>query len=206
MYARSTTFTDKPDAIEAALALVRDEVMPAVSAMEGCAGLSMLLDREAGACIITTSWANDDALRASESGVAPLREKAQRLFGSRPEVRVWEIGLLHRTRHVGDGAHARITWTRTDPDRVQERVDTFRAQTLPRVEELPGFCSTSLFIDRATGAGALAVVYESRDALERNREAGRGLREETLGGSSSELVDVTEMEVALAHLRVPETV
>jgi heme-degrading monooxygenase HmoA len=206
MYARSSTFTDKPSAIEPAIALVRDEVMPAVTAMAGCTGLSMLVDRESGACIVTTAWESEEALRGSASAVAPLREQAERLFGGRAQVRSWEIGLLHRARFVGDGACARITWTRTDPARVQDLIDVFRMQTLPRIEELPGFCSTSLLVDRTTGAGVLTAIYESREAVDGSRQAVQGLRADALDRSSSELVDVTEMEVVLAHLRVPETV
>ena len=206
MYARSTTFTDKPAAVEPAVALVRDEIMPALLQMDGCTGLSMLVDRESGGCVVTTAWDDEDAMRASETRVAPLREKVQRLFGGRPEVRVWEIAVLHRARHVGDGACARITWTRTEPARVQAMIDTFRNEALPRIEELPGFSSTSLLVDRSSGTSALATIYDSRHALEQNRPAAAGLRERMLDQLGAQLVDVAEMEVALAHLRVPETV
>lgn len=206
MYARSTTFTDKPAAVEPAVALVRDEIMPALLEIEGCTGLSMLVDRRSGGCVVTTAWDDEDAMRASETRVAPLREKAQRLFGGRPEVRVWEIAVLHRARHVGDGACARLTWTRTEPARVQELVDVFRNEALPRIEELPGFSSTSLLVDRSSGMSALATIYDSRHALEQNRTAAAGLRERILDRLEAQLVDVAEMEVALAHLRVPETV
>lgn len=206
MYARTTTFTDKPAAVEPAVALVREEIMPALLEIEGCTGLSMLVDRRSGGCVVTTAWHDEDAMRASESRVAPLREKAQRLFGGRPEVRVWEIAVLHRARHVGDGARARITWTRTEPARLQQLVDVFRNEALPRIEELPGFSSTSLLVDRSSGASALATIYDSEHALEQNRAAAAGLRERILDRLGAELVDVAEMEVALAHLRVPETV
>jgi hypothetical protein len=206
MYARSTTFTDKPAAVEPAVALVRDEIMPALLEIEGCTGLSMLVDRRSGGCVVTTAWDDEDAVRASETRVAPLREKAQRLFGGRPEVRVWEIAVLHRARHVSDGACARLTWTRTEPARVQELVDVFRNEALPRIEELPGFSSTSLLIDRSSGTSALATIYDSRHALEQNQTAAAGLRERILDRLGAQLLDVAEMEVALAHLRVPETV
>ena len=65
MYARSTTFKDRPEAIDDAITLVRDEVMPAVQEMEGCVGLSMLVDRTSGSCIITTAWASLPDLESS---------------------------------------------------------------------------------------------------------------------------------------------
>jgi quinol monooxygenase YgiN len=206
MFARSTTFTGRPESVDDGIAMVRDEVMPATQEMDGCVGLSMLVDRDTGGCIVTTAWESEQALHASEPHIAPLRDRAQRLFGSRPQVRVWEIAVLHRLRPAPDGACARVTWTRIDPDRVDEQVEAFRTEILPRVEELPGFCSTSLLVDRYTGEGALATTYGSRDALDESRQPAVDLRDDTARRLSTAIVDVAEFEVALAHLRVPETV
>jgi heme-degrading monooxygenase HmoA len=206
VFARSTTMTGKPDVVDAGIAMVRDEVMPAVEAMEGCVGLSMLVDRDSGGTVVTTAWDTEDAMRASEVGVARLRDRAQQLFGSRPEVREWEIAVLHRAHHVPEGACARVTWTRVDPIAVDEQLETFRLGVLPHIEELPGFCSTSLLIDRRTGRSALATVYESRDAMVDSREAAMDLRADSVRRMSMELLDVAEFDVAMAHLRVPERV
>lgn len=206
MFARSTTFKDRPDVVDAAVAMVSEEVMPAVQAMEGCIGLSMLVDRGTGSCIITSAWETEEAMRASAQAVAPLRDRLQQLFGSRPEVQTWEIAVLHRARVTGAGACARVTWTRMARDEIDAQVETFRSSVLPQVEELPGFCSASLLVDRTTGRSALAVVYDSRETLAESREAAMGVRTDAVRRMSSELLDVAEFEVALAHLRVPETV
>jgi quinol monooxygenase YgiN len=206
MYARSTTFKDRPQAIDAAVAMVRDEVLPAVQAMQGCVGLSMLVERDAGGCIVTTAWDSEAALRGSEPQVGPLRDRAQQLFGSRPEVRVWEIAVLHRVHRVGEGACARVTWTRVDPGLVDEQIETFRRDVLPQVEELPGFCSLSLLTDRRSGKGVLATTYESHEAMATSREAAMDLRTDATRRMATEVLDVAEFEVALAHLRAPETV
>jgi heme-degrading monooxygenase HmoA len=206
MYARSTTFKDKPEAVDAGIAMVRDEVMPAVQAMDGCVGISMLVDRYIGGCIVTTAWDTEDALRASEHRVAPLRDRAQQLFGSRPEVREWEIAVLHRLRHVRDGACARVTWTRVDPYLVDEQLETFRVGVVPHIEELPGFCSLSLLADRRTGHGVLATTYENHEAMAVSREAAMDLRIDTARRTATDVLDVAEFDVAIAHLRVPETV
>lgn len=206
MFARSTTYTGKPEAVDAGIALVRDDVMPAVEQMPGCVGLSMLVDRDAGGCVVTSAWASEGAMRATEHQVAPLRDRVQRLFGNRPQVREWEIAVLHRIRRSGEGAWSRVTWTRVEPAAVEEQLYLFRVGVLPQIEDLPGFCSASLLVDRRTGAAALAATYESRDALAQSRDAASELRTDSTRQMGAEIVDVAEFEVALAHLRVPETV
>ena len=206
MYARSTTFKDRPEAIDDAITMVRDEVMPAVQEMEGCVGLSMLVDRTSGSCIVTTAWASLPDLESSAPRVAPLRDRAHRLFGTRPEIAVWEIAVLHRAHAVGEGAFARVTWLRLQPDQIDEHRELFASQVLPQVEQLPGFCSASLLMDRTTRRATVAVVYDSREALDRNRSAAADLRADAMRRLPSELLDVAELEVPLAHLRVPETV
>ena len=206
MYARSTTFRDRPEAIEDAIAMVRDEVMPAVQEMDGCVGLSMLVDRSSGSCIVTTAWASQPDLESSALKVAPLRDRAHQLFGSRPEVQLWDIALMHRAHETGDGACARVTWLRMPPEDVDRQLEDFRSSTLPQVEQLPGFCSASLLVDRTAGRSALAVVYDSADALAASRQAASGLRADAVRGTPAEVVDVAEFDVVLAHLRVPETV
>ena len=206
MYARSTTLRGRPEAISAGIAMVRDEVMPAVQAMDGCVGLSMLVDRDTGGAIVTTAWQDEQTLRDSELRTGALRDRAQQVFGARPEVRTWEIAVLHRLRPTDVGACARVTWTVIEPDLLEQQLDVFRHQALPRMEDLEGFCSASLLVDRQTGRGAVATTYESAEAMRSTREAASDLRADIAARMGGQVLDVAEFEVALAHLRVPETV
>lgn len=206
MFARSTTITGKPEAVDAGIALVSDEIMPAVERMPGYVGLSMLVDRDTGGCVVTSAWQNERAMHATELQVAPLRDRLQRLFGTRPQVREWEIAVLHRVRRSGEGACARVTWSRVEPARLDEQLYLFQIGVLPQIEDLPGFCSASLFVDRRSGTAALAATYESRQALAFSRDAASDLRDDSSRRMGAEIIDVAEFEVALAHLRVPETV
>jgi len=207
MYARTTTLRADLQSMDQGIAHVRDEVLPAVREMDGCVGLSMLVDRGSGRCIVTTSWETEEAMAAARERVRDMRERAaQMLGGSQPEVREWEVAVLHRAHHVPEGACARITWTRIDPQKSEQVLDAYKMALMPRIEEIPGFCANSLLIDRREGLGAGAVVLDSRDALERSRDMGRQMREEFTRRMGAEILDVGEFEVALAHLRVPETV
>ena len=206
MYARSTTVRGNPQSIDDLIAYLRDEVMPAMQQMDGCIGISMLCDRDTGRCIATSAWETEEAMHNSESGMHAMRQRSAEMMGGSPEIQEWEIAILHRMREAPDGACARVTWARGEPAQIDDRLSTMRMTMLPRVEELPGFCSVSVLMNRNTGMGVTATVYESRDAMDRASDQGRTMREDIAREMDMEITEVAEMELVLAHLRVPETV
>ena len=106
MYARSTTINVNPSR-STQVAQVRDDVMPALMATEGCIGLSMLVDRVSGHCITTTAWRSEEAMRATDDDVG--RPSTARSDVGAPEVQEWEIAVLHRDHRSvparGSGPH-----------------------------------------------------------------------------------------------------
>lgn len=206
MYARSTTMRVRPEAVDDLTAFVRDDVMPMVTQLDGCVGVSALSDRETGRCIITSAWETEDAMHASAERVRPSRERAAERFGATPEVQEWEIAVLHRAHRAGDGACARVTWARTDAAHLDRVTDAYRESLMPWWEETPGFCSNSLMVDRRDGRCASAVVFEDRAAMAGTRDQFTTLREEFASRMGMEVLEVAEFDLALAHLRVPETV
>ena len=206
MYARSTTVRGNPQTLDDAIAYLRDEVMPAVQEMDGCIGLSMLCDRDSGRCIATTAWETEEAMHNSESGLHAMRQRYAEMLGGPAEVQEWEIAVLHRTQPAPEAACCRVIWTRGDPANQESTVDAFRMSLLPRLEELPGFCSISLLVDPENGRSVTATVYENRDAMNRAAETAKPMREEFTRQVGSEIMEVAEFDLVLAHLRVPETV
>ena len=124
MYARSSTFRARPDSVDAGVAFMRDEVMPAVLAMPGCSGMSMMADRRSGRCIATTAWDAMEPMRASAGQIAPMRERGAVILGAvayeagptgfglargEPFIEEWEIAVLHRAHRSHEGACVRAT-------------------------------------------------------------------------------------------------
>lgn len=205
MYARSTTIHGDPGSVDATTAFVRDEVMPAVRAMDGCVGLSMLADRDTGHCIVTTSWRDEAALRSSVEAVRSSAERTAELLGGTPEVEEWEIAAMHRVPEAGHGARSRVTWLRTDPEAVNRAVDAVRLSLMPKLDDLPGFCSVSVMVRRGDGLTVAAISYDSGAHLEQAGEGAREFRDEFAPAMGIEVLDTAEFDVAIAHLRVPET-
>jgi quinol monooxygenase YgiN len=206
MYARSTTIHGDPGSVDAATAYVRDEVMPAVQEMDGCVGLSMLADRDTGRCIVTTSWRDEAAMHAGREGVRSSAERTAELLGGPAELQEWEIAAMHRVLEAHEAARSRVTWLRTEPDAVNRAVDAVRLSLMPKLDDLPGFCSVSVMVRRAEGLTVAAISYDSRQHLEQASEGAREFRKGFAPAMGIEVVDTAEFDVAIAHLRVPETI
>jgi len=205
VYARSTTIEGQPSSIDAGIDYVRDVVMPALRQMDGCIGLSLLVDRGSGRCIATSSWETDKAMHASGEQVLPLQRRAAEIFGGSVMVDRWEIAVLHRDHRASAGACVRATWFNVRPDQLDRAIRYYRESMLPAIHELEGFCSTSLMIDRTSGRAVSSSTFDSLEAMERNGDQTRSLLTTQLHELGAEQHDC-EFELAIACLRVPELV
>ena len=204
MYARSTTIQALSSSIDAGIEHVRDTVMPALEGIDGCVGMSLLVDRTSGRCIATSSWESDEAMRASEESIRPMRDQAAELFGGSAQVEEWEIAAMHREHRSSEGACVRATWVNVDPDQLDGGIDFYKTTILPALEELEGFCSASLLVDRASGRGVAAATFDNAEAMERNKDQLDRIRATGSQAVAAEVLDECDFELAIAHLRVPE--
>src|SRR3954451_4967502 len=109
MYARSTTLQGDAGAVDDLIAYVRDEVMPRAQDADGFVGLSMLCDREAGRCIVTTAWTTEQTMRASGEALRYTRTRgAEILSAPKPAVAPLDIAGLNPVRGRWEGACARV--------------------------------------------------------------------------------------------------
>lgn len=207
MYARTSTIQADPARIDEGIAYVRDQVIPAVTAIEGCVGMSLVVERDSGRCIATAAWATEDAMRESAEKVRPYRDEAQRLLGAESsEVEVWEVAAVHRDHAMPEGACARLTFLSGDPSTAERAIDIYKLAVLPKIQQFDGFCSASLLINREKGRAVGTLTFERRDQLEATRDAAAQIRERASQEMGSTVDEVVEVDVALAHLHLPELV
>ena len=208
MYARSTTIQAQPSSIDAGVAHVREAVLPRIQEVDGCVGLSLLVDRETGRCIATTAWETEDAMRASAEPTRPVRDRAAGEFGAVGSATVddWEIAVLHRDHRAGEGACARAIWVKLPPDQLDAGIEFYKKSVLPDLEALDGFCSASLLVDRASGRAVTCTSFDSLDAMQRSREQATASKNTKILEVGAEELDDGEFELRLAHLRAPELV
>ena len=206
MYARSTTIQAQTSSIDSGIAHMRDRVMPALESIAGYVGLSLLVDRTSGRCIATSSWESEEAMRASEESIRRIRDRAAEIFGGSAQVEEWEIAAMHREHRAGEGAWVRATWVKVDPDQIEEGIDFYKTTILSALEELEGFCSASLLVDRASGRGVAAATFDNTEAIDRNKDQLDRMRATGSQEANAEVLDQCDFELAVAHLRVPELV
>ena len=198
MYARSTTFHGRPDNIDAGITFVKNEVWPVLDQIDGSRGLSMLVDRETGHCIATSSWESEETMRASDGQLRPIRDRGRDILGGTMEMDEWEIALMHRSQH---GECCRVSWLQGDLDAM---ADAVRMGILPELEQTAGVCGASLLINRSSGLGCATTVWETRAAMEASRMSADEMRRRAASDAGGEIADVHEFELAYAHLHVPE--
>ena len=87
---------------------------------------------------------------------------------------------------------------------AERAIDMFRMVVLPKVQEMDGFCSASFMVDRGAGRAVGTVTFDSREQLDASREAVAAMRAAATQEMGATVDEVAEMEVALAHLHVPE--
>jgi hypothetical protein len=166
--------------------------------------LSLLVDRTSGRCIVTTSWESEEAMRASEESIRPIRDRAAELLGGSRQVEEWEIAAMHREHRASEGACVRATWVKVGPDQIDRGIDFYKMTLLPALEELEGFCSGSLLVDRASGRGVASATFDSVEAMERNKDQLDRIRATGSQEVAAEVFDECDFELAIAHLSVPE--
>jgi hypothetical protein len=177
-----------------------------VKDMDGCLGISMLLDRESGKAIITTSWETEEAIAASREPVRSLRERGTEVTGSsEPVVEEWEVASMHRAHNAYPDAYVRTTWSHVAQEDIDSALELYRTGMLPQIEQFEGFASASLLIDRATGRSALSVAFDGREAMENTRAAAQAMREQA-EQAGIHVDEMAEFELAHAHLHIPELV
>ena len=200
MYARSTTFQGRPANIDAGIKFFKTEAAPALYRIDGCRGLSLLVDRQTGQSIATSSWESEEAMLASDKQLRAIRDRGRDVLAGPMQIDAWEVAAMHRTQH---GSCARVSWLKGEIDAM---IGTFRVGILPQLEQTPGFCSASLLVDRFGALGCATTVWEDQPAMEASRLAADEMRSRVASDANGEIVEVHEFELAHSHLHIPEMV
>jgi hypothetical protein len=174
--------------------------------MDGCLGLSLMVDREQGTCIATTSWQDEESLHGSFEDLAAVRSRATEIMGGKREVEEWEIAGMRRDHLSGPGSHTRAIWLRTNQTDLDHGIAIYNDVLLPMLRDLPGFCSASLLVNRDTQRACATTSFASAETMAASRDEAWAIRERGVRDAGVDVTDAAEFELVMAHLRVPSLV
>ncbi len=207
MFTRTIDWIGHPDRLDA-LIHYTNEALDRLGELEGFVGTSLIADRAAGRFITTSAWRSEEARDAVARELMPIVATGVDIAGGTIEdarIDGWEVALMHRDHRSILGACSRVTWAEWTPSDIDRVVTHFRDVVIPEVDS-EGFCSASLFVDRATGLTCATVSYDSVDAMTAARQSAVRLRAAAASEFDGRILEVGEFEVCVAHLRVPERV
>jgi hypothetical protein len=165
----------------------------------------MMVERQTGHCITTTSWRDEALMRASDARLSSVRGRLASMLGGSMTVEEWEVSAMHRDHRMTHQAQCcRVVWMRTDHADVDRGIDIFKSAVVPQFEEFEGFCSTSLMVNRGLSRACATTSFTDADAMAASQERSWAIRDAGVRDAGVDVLDVAEYELPLAHLRLPE--
>lgn len=161
-----------------AIAFVRGEIGPKVTALNGSRGFLMALDHTSGAYVAMAAWSDRATLETHDDLVSELVAEATRhLHSGESAIEVFDlaVSLIVKPLRIGYwGRLVRIQVPAAESDRAAQR---FRDTFVPGHDGDDGLAAISLLLNPDTGAGFAASWYDSlprlRGMQQRGEESGQ---------------------------------
>ena len=108
-----------------------------------------------------------------------VRQEALGVMGGDVTVETFEQVVAD----IGDpppavGCTLRVVRVKVDPARVNENIDFFRSEIVPRMKATPGFRGVRNMIDRASGSGAVGTLWDDEASMNAAEAAAEQRRHE----------------------------
>lgn len=201
MYVRATRVQSPPDGIEKGIAYFKEKVVPAVKAAPGNAGAVLLVDRKTGSAVGITMWETVQALNASEQlGITSRTQSAAAMGGSIVNVERFEQVIQDRAQPPKAGVFVRLNTVAGTPERIDNAIK-FIEKSLPVLRTQKGYRALLMNVDRMTGRGTVASVWDTRADLEASEAKASGLRRDAADAAGAADVKVEIFETAFAEVK-----
>jgi heme-degrading monooxygenase HmoA len=161
VYVRQVTFRGARN-IDAAVAYIRDDVLPMMSAQHGFRGISVSADSEGEVLGALSMWASEDDLEASDSALDKARDGAVKIIGGVMTVETYEQTTEAMARVPVAGNALVVTRMTVHPSSIDDQVAFFERDILPTIEAQPGFCAMRTMVNRRYGRCVVSVVWVDR--------------------------------------------
>jgi hypothetical protein len=193
-----------PVVLEAAIAPVRDELVPVIAAADGCRSILIGVDLAAGTGNVMTLWTSETAMRASDRLEAQVREQAVATAGGsmgKGLVDTYRIVLEDHVDGPQPPAFARFArWEGVRPSGIWDGLLTFQEHDLPDLARLPGYRGVLVATNELLGNTLSVSLWDTWEELQGTVawERRSGVRMQTQVGLTPRAVIADYYQLALA--------
>lgn len=178
MYVRISTIKGATD-IDAGIRVLEEKVVPELQQQRGFRGVTASADRAGGIVAVVSLWDTEQDMAASESAATKVRQEAVGVIGGDVTVETFEQVVAD----IGDpppavGCCLRVIRVKMDPARINDNIEFFRSEIVPRMKATPGFRGVRNLIDRASGHGVVGTLWNDEASMKAADAAAEQRRQE----------------------------
>jgi heme-degrading monooxygenase HmoA len=198
MFARMCWFQSSPERVDDRIAMAR-QVLP----LQGCVGMTLLINRGTGDGASVSYWDSPEALQASEA-----TEDALRTPPAAPDLLVQDVDRVEFLIQEGavpprTGSWVRLNDLRGSPAKVDVLAGLLRERIVPVATVQPGFHALIMGTNRQTGRSLVFSVWDTVAAREASGAPFQALRTEVRQLAGIEAVQVGLYESAFTEVKPP---
>jgi hypothetical protein len=196
---------DSP-ALDGCVTYIEREIRPALEALPGSLGISVLEDRERGVAIFGSVWATSGEMNQSENTEEPLRGELARRAGGQVTVEDYQIPVfeLIERQALARRCHAvRLTRMQVRPSQVYDVIEVVGDIAVPSLIETPGFCGALLFADPASGRLISETIWRDHRARAAAPNIATIVRAEVPDEAGGDIRAVEDYDLVLSSMQEP---
>jgi heme-degrading monooxygenase HmoA len=199
MYVRVSTTKGATD-IDAGIRFLEEKVVPELQQQRGFRGVTASADRAGEIVGVVSLWDTEEDMAASESVATKVRQEGRGVLGGDVTVETFEQVVAD----IGDpppavGCCLRVIRVKMDPARIDDNIEFFRSEIVPRMKATPGFRGVRNLIDRASGHGVVGTLWNDEESM-KSADAAAEQRRQEAASRGVEFGEMSTRVLLFSHL------
>jgi hypothetical protein len=204
MFGRMSFIHGDPNRLDELVEYVTWTVKPATDLLGGNLGLGMWINRDTGAAMVMSVWADEASLVASETAVTQLRDDGAAVMRGIATVERYEAVVLDALAPHRVGNIMRMIRMGAEPADLDAHITWSRDNIVPVLRRVPGYLSYVVAANRGTGRAVSMSTY--RDGIDADIAYAATAPIRTAAVNRGITIDgVHQYEVALVGIRAGTT-
>ena len=199
MYVRISTIKGATD-IDAGIRFLEEKVVPELQQQRGFRGVTASADRAGGIVGVVSLWDTEQDMTASERAATKVRQEALGVIGGDVSVETFEqVAADIADPPPAVGCCLRLIRTAMDPARIDDNIEFFKSEIVPRMKATPGFRGVRNLIDRASGHGVVGTLWSDEESM-KAADAAAELRRKEAASRGVEFGEMSTRVLVFSHL------